>query len=101
MTAPAIFDLSPPPVEADALDMLKWMVAVMDRDDRSLMFVASLLTQCIEWNGLTEKQAAAGSRVYERVLSLFDRGLLAIQGGRVEDDGAPSNVTHLTLKRGA
>jgi type IV secretion system protein VirB11 len=29
----------------EALDMLKWMVAVMDRDDRSLMFVASLLTQ--------------------------------------------------------
>lgn len=95
-----VFDLSPPPDDADALDVLKWMISVMDREDRSLMFVASILASRVEWRGLTEKQAASASRVYDRIRDLFDRGLLEIQGGggRTHVDGAPTNVTHLNTK---
>jgi len=96
-----LFDLSPPKEDCDVLDSLKWMISVMDRDDKSLMFVASLLSGFIKWGGLTDKQAAGAAKVYERVLGQFERGVLAIQGGgpTTKDDGR-TNVTHLSSRRG-
>lgn len=89
------FDLSPPNGEADALDVLKWLVSVMDRDDKGLHFVASVLASAARYGGITEKQAIAVENAYDRVLKLFNNGALAIQGGRIDKDDGPSNVTHL------
>lgn len=95
-----MFDLSPPKPEAAPLEVMKWMIAVMDIDDKSLMFTASVLAQAIKWNGLTPKQAEGISRVYGRVMDQFDRGILAIQGGGLaEEEGTPRNVTHITAHR--
>lgn len=54
-----MFDLSPPADEDGAIAALKWMVAVMDRDDKSLHFVASVLSSCCKYGGLTERYSAA------------------------------------------
>lgn len=98
---PRLFDLSPPPAGTPAVEVMKWMISVMDANDTSLMFVASVLAQSIKWGGMTERQEAGIVRIYERVLDAFDRGVLAIQGGGIaEDENAPHNVTHLTARRG-
>lgn len=98
--APNMFDFSPPADDADALDIMKWLVAVIDRDDKSLHFVANVLSQFAKYGGITEKQAAAVEKTYVRVLKAFENGALAIQGGSIDRDEGPSNVTHLR-SRGA
>jgi hypothetical protein len=70
------------------------MIAVMDPDDNSLHFVASLLSSCCKYRGLTERQASAAEKMYQRVLKAFEAGALEIQGGHVSVDG-PTNVTQL------
>ena len=99
--APALFDLSPPADEADAGDIMKWMIAVMDRDDTSLHFVSSVLSGFLKYNGITAKQAAGVEKIYTRVLDQFERGILHIQTGEVPSDNAPANVTHINTARGA
>ncbi|MEC5289423.1 MULTISPECIES: hypothetical protein [unclassified Aurantimonas] len=89
-----MFDLSPPADEDGAIVAMKWMIAVMDRDDKSLHFVASVLSSCCKYGGLTERQADAVEKTYERILKAFEAGALEIQGGHISVDG-PTNVTHL------
>lgn len=93
--APNMFDFSPPADEEGIRAAMKWMVAVMDDDDKSLHFVAGVLSNCCKYGGVTERQAAAVEKTYDRILTAFHSGALAIQGGRVDTGDAPSNVTHL------
>ena len=60
-------------------DCLRWLVVVMNPDDRSLLFVASCLSHAIKNNGLTEKQGDACAKVFERVCRDFNAGLLLCQ----------------------
>lgn len=48
-------------------DYLRWVIAVMDADDRDLGFMASLLSYCLDHQGLTEKQAKYARRIFVRV----------------------------------
>jgi hypothetical protein len=94
-----MFDFSPPPDDADAGDVMKWMIAVMDRDDTSLHFVSSVLSNFLKYNGITEKQAAGVEKIYSRVLAEFKRGVLHIQTGGAPAGGGPTNVTHIGSRR--
>lgn len=97
----ALFDLSPPSSDADAGDVMKWMVSVMDRDDKALHFVASVLSHFLKNGGLSEKQAAALEKRYAIVLDQFDRGVLHIQTGGVPAGEGPTNITHIGARRAA
>ncbi len=96
---PTLFNFPLPSDDADAGDVMKWMIAVMDRDDTSLHFVSSVLSGFLKHNGITEKQAAGVEKIYVRILAEFERGVLYIQTGEVPHDNAPSNVTHIGARR--
>lgn len=49
------------------MDLLRWALVVMDHDDRDLGFMASLLSYCLDHQGLTEKQAKYARRIFVRV----------------------------------
>src|SRR5690606_5481161 len=70
----------PPPDGCAWVDALRWLVAVMDGDDRSLLFVAGCLRYALEHNGcLTSKQADACNRILTRILDRWHEGTLACQ----------------------
>lgn len=95
----ALFDLSPPSSSADAGDVMKWMISVMDRDDKALHFVASVLSQFLKNGGLSEKQAAAIEKRYAIVLEHFERGVLHIQTGGAPSGDGPTNITHISARK--
>lgn len=95
----AHFDLSPPSSDADAGDVMKWMVSVMDRDDKTLSFVASVLSNFLKFGGLSEKQAAALEKRYAIVLDQFEKGVLNIQTGKVPAAHVSTSITHIGLAR--
>lgn len=95
----ALFDLSPPSADADAGNVMKWMISVMDRDDKALHFVASVLSQFLKNGGLSEKQAAAIERRYALVLDHFERGILHIQTGGAPAGEGPTNITHIGARK--
>lgn len=97
--SPAHFDLSPPCSDADAGDVMKWMVSVMDRDDKSLHFVASVLSHFLKTGGLSEKQAEALGKRYAIVLDQFENGSLNIQTGKVPTGNGPTSITHIGVRR--
>lgn len=93
------FDLSPPSTDDDAGDVMKWMISVMDRDDKALHFVASVLSQFLKNGGLSEKQAAAIEKRYAIVLDHFERGVLHLQNGGVPSGEGPTNITHISARK--
>jgi len=95
----AHFDLSPPSSAADAGDVMKWMVSVMDRDDKSLHFVASVLSHFLKTGGLSEKQAEALEKRYAIVLDQFEKGVLNIQTGKASTARVSASITHIGLTR--
>lgn len=97
----ALFDLSPPSSDADAGDVMKWMISVMDRDDKALHFVASVLSHFLKNGGLSERQADAVGKRYSIVLDQFERGVLHIQTGGAPVGDGPTNITHIGARRAA
>lgn len=100
-TSSTLLHIVQPSDDADAGDMMKWMITVMDRDDTSLHFVSSVLSSFLKYNGITEKQAAGVEKIFVRVCDQFDRGILNVQTGGVPKDAAPTNVTHINPRRRA
>lgn len=91
---------SEPPAEgADIQDVCTWLIRVMDKKDKSVVFVASVMTFFLQKGGISEKQYSSLSRVFDRVLDTYERGALAIQGSVVaEDDGTPANIVSFTAR---
>lgn len=88
--------------ETDMQDICTWLLRVMDKEDRAVVFIASILQSFLKYGGLTEKQAAATMDVFFRVLTQFDENRLNIQGCVVTDEpNASTNVVLLadTKKR--
>lgn len=90
-----MLDFSPPADDASVVSVMKWMIAVMDNDDSSLHFIASVLSHCCKYGGITERQADAVEGVYSRLLNAFETGALNIQGGCVGISEGPANVVTL------
>ncbi|MDB6178985.1 hypothetical protein PAF17_15950 [Paracoccus sp. Z330] len=66
----------PEPPHESALwpDWLRWLVVVMNPDDPQLHFAASLLSHALKTGSLSQKQAAAGNRMLNRVFASFQEG---------------------------
>jgi len=94
------FTFDPPADGADIQDVCTWLIRVMNKKDKSVVFVASVMTFFLQKGGVSEKQYASLQRVYGRVLDAFERGALEIQGTVVaDDDGSPTNI--VSFSRGS
>jgi hypothetical protein len=81
-----------PPDTSLWLDDLRWAVTVMDDDDDALAFVTSVLSYCVENNGITKKQGEAAGRIIKRLKREFLAGVLACQIP-VDNDEATSTTS--------
>lgn len=66
-------------------DVLRWAVMVMDPDDTRLPFMASVLSQAIEKDGLSEKQTKACNRILASVTKDWMAGILVCQNTPAPD----------------
>lgn len=97
------FTFDPPGDGADIQDVCTWMLRVMNKKDKSVVFVASVMTFFLQKGGVSEKQYASLQRVFNRVLDAYERSALEVQGSIVAvDDGSPTNIVSFSsAKRGA
>ena len=73
-------DIVPPPPTNDLwVDVLRWLVAVMDMDDPDLAFTSSLLSHCLNHGGLTDKQAKYARKIIARLTAHYEAGTLDFQ----------------------
>lgn len=99
-TVTSTFTFEPPQEQCDVQDVCTWLLRVMDKKDKSVVFVASIMTFFLQKGGISEKQYSSLSRVYDRVLETYGRNALAVQGSVVaEDDGTPANIVKFTARR--
>jgi hypothetical protein len=89
------FTFDPPADDrsSDMQDVCTWLLRVMDKDDRAVVFIASILQSFLKYGGLTERQAEATMDVFFRVLKQFNENRLNIQGCVVTDE--PSEATNV------
>lgn len=77
----------PMPSSTRWADILRWMVIVMDPDDSRLSFIASLLSHSLKYGGLSEKQSAAATKIYDRIVEAFEDGILVCQNSVGKTEG--------------
>jgi hypothetical protein len=78
----------PPPPDSDRWsDILRWVVFVMNNNDPQMHFASSCLTWVFKTGGLTERQSAACSKLYQRISKSYEAGALDAQA----DFGAPDD----------
>jgi hypothetical protein len=73
------------------VDHLKWAVAVMDRDDSDLAFVASLLSYSIRHEGLTPKQCHFARKIMDRLIAMWRENRLRCQNIHQDEIRQQSN----------
>lgn len=61
-----------PPEDMSWTANLRWLVSVMNDDDRSLGFIAGCLSYCVVNDGITAKQERGCRKVLDRVLDDFE-----------------------------
>lgn|SRR5690554_2979926 len=77
------------------VDILRWMVCVMNPDDRSLHFIASVLSSAIKNEGkLSPKQAEVVEKIFKRVERDFDSEVLDCQLNDPDED-SEYDLAHL------
>lgn len=70
-----------PPCDRLYVDILRWLLMVMDCDDPYLSFVAGCFSHALKYNGLTNEQAKAVDKVQRRVVAAYAKKALACQEG--------------------
>lgn len=86
--------------ESDIQDVCTWLIRVMDKKDKSVVFVASIMTFFLQKGGISEKQFSSLTRVFDRVIDAYGRNALAVQGSVIaEDDGTPANIVNFAAAR--
>lgn len=99
MNAPIrLYDISPPD-NGEVIDTMKWLITVMDRNDKGLPFVASVFSYALKTGGISEKQVEALERIYVRIIERYELGTLAIQGGSTDEPESSASVTHLNFRK--
>lgn len=94
------FTFDPPADDADIQDVCTWLIRVMNKSDKSVVFVASVMTFFLQKGGISEKQLASLQRVYGRVLDQYNQGGLVVQGCIVaEEDGSPANIVSFSAAK--
>lgn len=68
-----------PPVTRRSLDGLRWLVIVMNHDDRDYGFVVSVFAYALKKEMLSEKQMRRVDRIYDRIGRAFNCDALECQ----------------------
>ncbi|MGV2099020.1 hypothetical protein [Rhizobium sp. 21-4511-3d] len=103
MTKPmSTFTFDPPSGEkVDIQDVCTWLIRVMNKGDKSIKFVASVLAFYLDRGGLSQKQYDHLQHVFQRVTEAFERGSLEVQGSVIaRDDGSPTNIVSFNVRAG-
>lgn len=79
-----------PPQSALWVDLLRWMICVMDPDDKRLAFVAGCLSHAMRAGGLSEKQSAACQSILGAMCRDWADGILVCQ-----NTAPPSDVKEI------
>lgn len=61
--------------------ILRWLICVMNDEDKSMGFVAGCLSQCVKNGGLTDRQADGCRKVFSRILDDYEHLQLDCQNG--------------------
>ena len=74
-------DRVPDPPDGDKwADILRWLICVMDADDKSFAFVAGVFAHCLKNGGyVTERQSRAANRIWKRVFEEWQSDVLDCQ----------------------
>lgn len=91
MTMPPRFTLlsnevPAPPQSALWVDLLRWILCVMDPDDTRMAFVAGCLSHAAQNDGLSPKQAAACQAILSNVCKAWADGILICQNTLPSED---------------
>ena len=78
--------------------LLRWMLAVMDDDDKALPFIASCLSYCTKNGGLTERQAASCSKALTRITDRWSAMTLDCQAEEIDPDESTEGLIHVAPK---
>lgn len=74
------------PTQASWKSVLRWLVCVMDADDKILPFVASCLAYAIKNDGLSEKQHLVCEKISIRIRDAHNQGVLVCQNTDPSDE---------------
>lgn len=101
MTPISTFNFDPPTGDhVDIQDVCTWLLRVMNKGDKSVKFVASVLAFFLDRGGLSQKQYDHLQHVFQRVLEAFEKNSLEVQGSILaRDDGAPTNIVSFSTRR--
>lgn len=69
-----------PPISGRDADRLRWMICVMNPDDKDLSFTASLLSHVLKKGCLSDKQQLYLERIWSRVHQEHAFNALRCQG---------------------
>lgn len=85
-----------PPARRNAIDVLRWALAVIDPDDHGQMkFLAGCLAYALgNGGGLTEKQGRVCQEIVRKITADWEIGALACQL-TPDDDDEDDGVVHL------
>lgn len=70
---------NPPAVGSSWIDMLRWLIAVMDPGDRDLAMVASLLSSFLQNDGLSSRQDSRARVIAGRIMGWWELRALQCQ----------------------
>lgn len=90
-----LFERNMPQEGDDWVSTIKWMIGVMDNDDKYLEFMVGILAQAIKFDGITPKQEAACKVNLERIKGLFEHGRLKCLGWNGDTKKAANNRIRL------
>lgn len=68
-----------PPESGLWVDLLRWVICVMDPSDTRLAFVAGCLAQVARTGGLSQKQADACKAILNSICKAWSEGVLVCQ----------------------
>lgn len=83
----------------EVYDVCIWLLRVLDRKEKSLMFAASVFDFYLKRGHLTERQSEALQDLFDRTIDRYERNALACQGVVAHDDGTAANVVSITGAR--
>ncbi|MBL4802295.1 MAG: hypothetical protein JKY45_10410 [Emcibacter sp.] len=79
-------------------DALRWLISVMDYDDKSLPFIAGLLAYYYTKEGLTARQAKPANKVLAKVLDMHSAGVLYCQANEEDYPSAQTDLSTMDVE---
>lgn len=95
-----LLDYQVPECPASTLwsDQLRWLICVMNPDDGSLHYIASVLAYALKNDCLTDRQSKAANKILRRVRLDFAAGVLDCQLNEDVTDNLDKSLADMDIK---